>query len=164
MSKPFGSVACTIRSTNIPGTWIEFGDSEPVGTISSAYKRDKSGAGWSFSYPHLYDNQPRVPCHNVIVVICNISEDEVPCLICLPCMDERNVASDGGLHDIPLSVEFSEFLFVSRDEDAVLEAARFESNGYAAALNSRRGTRGREEGGDARTVCTHPFNESTLWD
>ena len=164
ISKPFGSVACTTRSTNIPGTWIEFGDNEPIGTISSAYTVISPSVKEFSCYPHLYDNQPRIPCHGIIVVVRDISEDEVSCLVCPPGVDERDVASDGRLHDIPLSLEFSEFLFVAGDQDTVFEAAWIKSDGYATGLNGRRGTRGREEGRDACTVRTHPFNKGTLRD
>ena len=56
---------------------------------------------------YLGDGTPCSLAHWDIEVAGRFSEDEVPAAICLPCLDESKVSSDGFLHDVLSSIKLS---------------------------------------------------------
>ena len=49
-------------------------------------------------------------CHGDIKVSGRLSEDEISSLVCLPCLDECKVPSDGFFHDVVVAIEHTVLL------------------------------------------------------
>src|SRR6266702_2533323 len=72
----FSAVACTIRSTYIPGRWIELGEIEPTGTMFSAWSDECHQFERQIIYNNknacLDDSQFRILRHDSVEVIGSI--------------------------------------------------------------------------------------------
>ena len=71
----FSAVACTIRSTYIPGRWIELGEIEPTGTMFSAWSDECHQFERQIIYNKnacLDDSQFRILRHDRVEVIGSI--------------------------------------------------------------------------------------------
>lgn len=77
-------------------------------------------------------------------------------------MHERDIASDGGLHDEPPSVEDTSFLLVTRDHDTSLHSTGVVPNRDAAGLDSGVCTGRSEDAWLARRVGMQTSHERAL--
>lgn len=130
-------------------------------------------------FMYLYDSELRVSCHDVVIIICNISEAErqigsrgkpipntpeyqVSSLIRLPCVHKGNITCDRWFHYVSLPIKHSNLLLISGNFNTVFKSARIEADGYSASFDSCRSSGRGEERGYACTVCSHALCESTL--
>ena len=113
---------------------------------------------------HLDNRQLRVSRHRRREVVRRVPEHTVADLVDLPRPDERDVADNGGLHQVPPTIELARFLLVARDLHARLEPALVVSNRNRAVLDRRRGTGGREEGRDTCRVRPQTADKRALRD
>ena len=68
---------------------------------------------------HLDDGKLSVPCHNRVVVVSRVTEDQVSSLISFPCVDQSDITSNSWLQNIPATVENTSILFVTGNLDTI---------------------------------------------
>jgi hypothetical protein len=148
----------------MPGRWIEFGSSEPTGTISSAYMQVQSAININRFIQsletNLDDRKRGIPPSNTVVVVLSVPEihvrsqinlgkkkfrsrrngpkDSVPRFVRFPCSYKCNVSRECRLHHIPLPVELSNFFGVAWFQNAIFSPTVIIPDRNGALLDSSR--------------------------
>ncbi len=112
----------------------------------------------------LDDGELSVASHDAVVVVRGIPEHQVPDLVGLPSVDERDIAGDGRLHDESPTVEDASFLRVTGNPDASLHTTRVVTDRDSAGFNSGVRAGWREDARFAGRVRVKAGNKSTLRD